>query len=52
MKTIPGYSADEACQMSVWIHFLAVDFAARKKNEITMNAMDLIDCLTDAFKEI
>jgi NAD(P)H-hydrate epimerase len=47
-----GYSTKDACQIGVWIHGLAGDFAARKKNEITMTAMDLIDCLTDAFEGI
>jgi hydroxyethylthiazole kinase-like uncharacterized protein yjeF len=44
-----GYSTKDACQIGVWIHGLAGDFAARKKNEITMTAMDLIDCFTDIF---
>ena len=47
-----GYSAEDACKIGVWIHGLAGDFAARKKNEITMTAMDLIDSLTDAFGDI
>lgn len=47
-----GYSTEDACKIGVWIHGLAGDFAARKKNEITMTAMDLIDCLTYAFEEI
>ena len=44
-----GYSTKDACHIGVWIHGLAGDFAARKKNEITMTAMDLIESLTDAF---
>ncbi len=44
-----GYSTEEACKIGVWIHGLAGDFAARNKNEITMTAMDLIECLTEAF---
>lgn len=47
-----GYSTKDACQIGVWIHGLAGDFAAQKKNEITMTAMDLIDCLTDAFRDV
>lgn len=47
-----GYTTEDACQIGVWIHGLAGDFAARKKNEITMTAMDLADGLTDAFNEI
>jgi NAD(P)H-hydrate epimerase len=44
-----GYSTEDTCQIGVWIHGLAGDFAARKKNEITMTAMDLIECFTEAF---
>jgi NAD(P)H-hydrate epimerase len=44
-----GYSTEDACKIGVWIHGLAGDFAAQKKNEITMTAMDLIDCFTDIF---
>lgn len=47
-----GYSTEDACHIGVWIHGLAGDFAARKKNEITMTAMDLIECLIDAFDDI
>jgi len=47
-----GYSTKDACHIGVWIHGLAGDFAAQKKNEITMTAIDLIECLTDAFGEI
>jgi NAD(P)H-hydrate epimerase len=47
-----GYSTKDACQIGVWIHGLAGDFAAQKKNEITMTALDLIDCLTEAFEGI
>ncbi len=46
-----GYSTEDTCKIGVWIHGLAGDFAARKKNEITMTAMDLIDGFTDAFNE-
>jgi NAD(P)H-hydrate epimerase len=44
-----GYSAEDACKIGVWIHGLAGDFAAKKKNEITMTAMDLIDAFSEAF---
>jgi hydroxyethylthiazole kinase-like uncharacterized protein yjeF len=44
-----GYSEHEACKLGVWIHGLAGDFAARKKNEFTLTAIDLIDCLPQAF---
>jgi NAD(P)H-hydrate epimerase len=44
-----GYSSEDACKIGVWVHGLAGNFAARKKNEITMTAMDLIDCFTDIF---
>jgi hydroxyethylthiazole kinase-like uncharacterized protein yjeF len=47
-----GYSAEDTCKIGVWIHGLAGDFAKRKKNEITMTALDLIDGYTEAFKEI
>jgi NAD(P)H-hydrate epimerase len=47
-----GYSAEDTCKIGVWIHGLAGDFAARKKNEITMTALDLIDGFTEAFEEI
>jgi hydroxyethylthiazole kinase-like uncharacterized protein yjeF len=46
------YSTEDACKIGVWIHGLAGDFAARKKNETTMTAMDLVDCITEAFEEI
>ncbi len=44
-----GYSPLDASLIGVWIHGLAGDFAKQKKNEITMTAMDLIDCFTEAF---
>jgi len=47
-----GYSAEDTCKIGVWIHGLAGDFAKRKKNEITMTALDLIDGFTEAFEEI
>lgn len=47
-----GYSTEDACKIGVWIHGLAGDFAAQKKNEITMTALDLIDYLTEAFEGI
>ena len=46
------YSSQDASLIGSGVHGLAGDFAARKKNEITMTAMDLVDCLTEAFGEI
>jgi len=46
-----GYNQNDACIISVWIHGLAGELASMKKNEITMTAMDVVDCFSEAIED-
>lgn len=47
-----GYSAQDACRLGVWLHGEAGDCAAKKYSEHALMAMDIVDCLGDAFKTL
>jgi ADP-dependent NAD(P)H-hydrate dehydratase / NAD(P)H-hydrate epimerase len=47
-----GYDSLECAQLSVWLHGLAGDEAARKRGMWGMSASDIIDHLPDAFRQL
>lgn len=47
-----GYNSFESCVMGVYLHGLAGDVAADKFTQEAMIASDIIECLTDGFKQI
>ena len=46
------YTAEQACQLAVYIHGLAGDIAADKWGEISLTASDLVACLPRAFRAL
>jgi NAD(P)H-hydrate epimerase len=47
-----GFEAFEAAAIGVYVHGLAGDIAAKKRGEISLIATDVIEALSEAFKEI
>ncbi|MGK5087568.1 NAD(P)H-hydrate dehydratase [Bdellovibrionota bacterium FG-2] len=47
-----GMDAFQAAQLGVYLHSLAGDFAARSRGHRSMTAPDIIEGISDAFKEI
>ena len=47
-----GYSREEACKLSVYIHGLAGDIAAEEKTQMGMTAADIIEALPAAWKKL
>lgn len=47
-----NYEPEQAALLGVYLHGMAGDFAAVKKSEEALIALDIVDCLGDAFLEI
>ena len=47
-----GLSAFDACVLSVYVHGLAGDLAAKQKGQVSLIASDIIDFLPNAFLEL
>ncbi len=47
-----GLSPWEAARLGVYVHGLAGDHTARRFSQVAMTALDLIDCLPDAWKTL
>ena len=50
--TAQGYSSYEACLIGTYVHGLAGDIAAKKIGMISMTAMDIVDALPAAWKNL
>jgi hydroxyethylthiazole kinase-like uncharacterized protein yjeF len=49
---VQGYTQEEACILSVYLHGVAGDIAAEKLSEEALIASDIIDCIGEVFKKI
>ena len=47
-----GYSSVDTCRLGTYVHGLAGDIACARKGEISMTALDIIEALPAAWKEI
>lgn len=47
-----GYTSSQACMLGVYLHGLAGNIAAENFSEEAMIAEDIIDCVSEAFKQI